>query len=174
MPNITINFSDIKEQTAVPAGLYSIRVHEVIMKLSSDQVNYYLNWDLVITTPGESIDRHVYLMTSLKPNVLWRLKNVIKSLGIEPGEMNFQVDEETGILLEPDFRNNVAIAKVSNEVYQGVTRDRVEDLYPMDGDLASDIVMGPAHPGGTVVPNRTAARPTPATAATTAPKRQLR
>lgn len=144
MPNFSINFNDVQDQqAAVPPGLYSVVVDDVVMKQSADQTGYYLNWKLKITTPGESIDRSVFMMTSLKPNVLWRLKAVLRAMGVDPGQLDFQVDDETGTVLEPDFRNLVAVVKVINETYQNVVRDRVEDIYPMTDELANDVVSGP-------------------------------
>ena len=150
MSSFRINFNEVVALEAMPAGMYPIRVNEVILRESTTTPgSYYLNWELVVTLPGEFDGRKTYLMTSLKPNALWRLKTILQNLGLEPGDMNLNVDEETGIVLEPDFRNLVGLAKVVVEEYQGVKRDRAEDIQPVQSDVFTPIGIATPKVNGT-------------------------
>lgn len=77
------------------------------------------------------------------------------NIGVETeGVIEFDVDEETNQILEPELAGLVGLAVVTNEKYQGVTRDRVEDLLPID-----DFDEAPASHKETVSTNGKSKRP---------------
>ena len=130
MPTISVDLSDVSSGVPEP-GEYSIIVHEV--EVREGDKGPYLNWDLVITE-GEWEGRHLYHITSLSEKSLWNLVGFVEALGFEAELMELEYDEETGVLLYPEFVGSVAIAEVYNTTYENRDQARVSALLPI-GEL---------------------------------------
>ena len=143
MTQISIDFSDVESFEALEPGKYPIVVESVEMRASTKSENPYLNWELRITNESAK-NRRLFLMTSLSPKALWRLKGIFENLGIYEEQMELQVDEESGILISPAIVGVPAIAVVAQEVYQGRVQNRVEDLLPPEGRAPSVVIGGKA------------------------------
>lgn len=132
----SINFADVQDSLVVPAGLYPVVVEKVTVKPNSAKDGFYLNWQLTITA-GEFAKLTLFMMTSLKANAMWRLKAVLRNLGLDvDGQIDFEVDEETDVVLEPQLRGLAGFAQVSVDTYQGRQQNRVDDLLPIDAETA--------------------------------------
>jgi hypothetical protein len=128
---ISIDFSQVDDSGALPEGDYPIRVVEVQAKDASDGQSVYLQWDLQVTD-GEHAGRNLIMRTSLKSTALFRVKSVFRALDINvDGSIHFQLDE-TNHVIEPDLMDRVGVAIVIHEVYQGVTRNVVNDIKHID------------------------------------------
>jgi hypothetical protein len=101
----------------------------------------YLNWELVVID-GEYENRRLWMITSLKPQALFRLKQVLLDLGIideDEEEMDLEWDDDVEpttsggpLLLYPELQGIEAVAQVKNEMYDGRERNRVENLFGPD------------------------------------------
>jgi len=127
MAKLTVDFSDAESFDAVPAGEYPVVVIEVEVRESQRSEHPYLNWELEITE-GEATGRKLWMMTSLSPKALWRLQQVFENLGLPQDEVELEVDDDTGLVTEPELAGLPAVAPVTNEVYEGRERARVETL----------------------------------------------
>jgi hypothetical protein len=153
----TVDFSSVPSSAALPEGRYPIVVNKVT-SFTAQTGTPKLTWALEVTE-GEFAGRRLTMQTSLHPNSLWFLRQLFEKLDIFQESMRFVTEEDT--LIEPDLVGKVAIAVVSQEEYQGVTRNRVTDLLPITSSApVKTPVPGssfPMKPG--VAPASTAGRP---------------
>src|SRR3989304_7391119 len=116
MPQVNIDFSDIEEFEALPAARYSFKVESVTLRESQSSENPYLNWELTVTAEPYA-NRRLFMITSLSPKALWRLKAVFEALGVYQDQMQLQIDEDSQILISPPVVGKPGIALVSQEGY---------------------------------------------------------
>lgn len=134
----TINFSEVEGGFEnVPEGVYDVEVSRVEVRESKSSEHYYFNWQLKILDEDYE-GQTLFMMTSLSPKALFRLKDVFEALGVlEEEDMDLEWDEEVEVtptegplLLNPDVIGSIARARVKNEVYDGKERNRVDELLP--------------------------------------------
>lgn len=139
MGSININFADVEGSfDAMPEGRYPVIIEKVEVRESKSSDNNYFNWELTITE-GEFEGRKLWMITSLSPKALFRLKDVYEALGVLEDEMDLQWDDDVEItpqagplVLHPDVVGLPAIAIVGIEPYDGKDRNRVNDLVSPD------------------------------------------
>jgi len=135
MPTLDLDFSSVQDYDVLDSGEYPVVVKKVVLRDSKSQPGEkYLNWDLEITD-GDAEGRHLFFMTSLKANALWRLKAVFENLGIFQEHMALEVDEETGEIYGPELSGLVGLASVSQEVYEKKLQNKVDDLLPLGEEI---------------------------------------
>lgn len=135
--SFTINFADVETVSAIPAGRYPVIVEKVTLKPTAAGDSHYLLWSLQLTD-GEFVGRKLSMITSLKPNALWKLKSVLTALGQPTTTIEFNVDESSGLVLSPELTGLSALAIVRIEVYENQERSRVDDLLPV-ADAATGV-----------------------------------
>lgn len=117
----------------IEPGTYLARVSKIEQRMSQAQ-KPYLNWEFTIVG-GEYDGRKAWYMTSLSPNALWKLKEVlINAFGKDKEDLagNFEFDET-------DYIGEEVALVIGEEEYNGEMRDRVLDVK--DASVADD---GPA------------------------------
>lgn len=136
MSTMKINFADVEGSfEALPEGAYPVVIEKVERRESKSSEHDYLNWELTVTD-GEHKERKLWMITSLSPRALWKLKDVLDALGYDTeGELDFEFDEgqvveqsQGPLLLSPQLAGEPAIAVVKNELYNEKERNRVEEL----------------------------------------------
>lgn len=134
MPGMKIDFSAVSEATFIEPGMVPVSIGKVTMKEASDHQSHFFQFDLTVAD-GPSEGSSLVYRCSLKQNVLWRLKRVLRSLGYSvDGTMNFEVDEDSGLLVEPMLVGTVAMAQVYTDTYNGEKRSAVQSLFGMDDE----------------------------------------
>lgn len=141
MPSTTVNFADVDSFEPLPEGSYDIEIDKVEVRRNKADDGDYLNWELVVID-GEYENRRLWMITSLKPQALFRLKQVLLDLGIideDEAEMDIEWDDDIEpttsggpLLLYPELTGIEAVAQVKNEMYEGRERNRVENLFGPD------------------------------------------
>jgi hypothetical protein len=136
-----VNFADVDSFEPLPEGSYDIEVDKVEVRRNKADDGDYLNWELVVID-GEYENRRLWMITSLKPQALFRLKQVLLDLGIideDEEEMDLEWDDDVEpttsggpLLLYPELQGLEAVAQVKNEMYDGRERNRVENLFGPD------------------------------------------
>lgn len=124
---VNLNMKDVSVGGVIPEGEYIVTVDEVSVE-ESQQGNQYLKWVFkVIDGPQKNIK--IYHNTSLLPQSLFNLKNLLIALGVPVPDKAFQLnlDECEGC--------NCGVT-VTHETYDGKKRSRVTDVFPLD---ASDV-----------------------------------
>jgi hypothetical protein len=139
MTRVTINFADVEGGfEAVPEGLYTCEIEKVECRESKSSENDYLNWEFKILDDEDHEGQHLWMITSLSPRALFRLKDVFEALDVLEDEMNLDFDEDVDIqpgsgprMLEPDVEGLHCVVVVKNELYEGKERNRVEEIRPV-------------------------------------------
>ena len=135
MTSMKINFGDVEGSfEALPEGAYPVIIEKVERRESKSSEHDYLNWELTVSE-GEHKERKLWMITSLSPRALWKLKDVLDALGYDTeGELDFEFDDQAveqsqgPLLLSPQLAGEPAIAVVKNELYNEKERNRVEEL----------------------------------------------
>lgn len=143
MGSMKINFAEVEGSfEPLPEGPYDVLIEKVEVRESKSSEHNYLNWELVVQD-GEFEDRRLWMITSLSPKALFRLKDVLVALSIieEDDELEIEWDEDIEITSQagplvttPDLAGTTAVAIVKNEVYENKERNRVDDLRGVSGN----------------------------------------
>jgi hypothetical protein len=142
MGGLKVNFAEIEGGfEPVPEGRYDVTVERVEVRESKSSDYDYLNWELNIAD-GDYEGQKLWMITSLSPRALFRLKDTFIALEvIEGDEEDFELDwddevditpQEGPIVTNPDLEGIAAVAVVKNEMYDGKERNRVDDLLGSD------------------------------------------
>jgi hypothetical protein len=132
MPQITVDFSQVETYEALPPGEYPVVIDAIELRQSESSEHPYLNFTLVVPE-GEYANRKLWFIGSLSPKALFRLKAVFDSFGLTDEQTTLDVDDATGVLLNPQLVGLPALAVVANEMYQGQLRSRVNELIGSEG-----------------------------------------
>ncbi len=136
MTRVSINFAEVEGGfEAVPEGTYMCEIEKVECRQSKSSEHDYLNWEFKIIDDEDHEGQHLWMITSLSPRALFRLKDVFEALDVLEDEMNLDFDDDVDIqpasgprMLEPDVEGLQCTVVVKNEVYEGKERNRVEDV----------------------------------------------
>ena len=124
---VNLNMKDVSAGGVIPEGEYAVTVDEVSVE-ESQQGNQYLKWVFKVLD-GKQKGSKIYHNTSLLPQSLFNLKNLLIALGVPVPDKAFQLnlDECEGC--------NCGVT-IAHETYDGKKRSRVTDVFPLD---ASDV-----------------------------------
>lgn len=124
---VNLNMKDVSVGGVIPEGEYIVTVDEVSVE-ESQQGNQYLKWVFKVID-GPQKNSKIHHNTSLLPQSLFNLKNLLIALGVPVPDKAFQLnlDECEGC--------NCGVT-VTHETYDGKKRSRVTDVFPLD---ASDV-----------------------------------
>lgn len=147
MAGIKINFAEVESSfEPLPEGTYECLIELVEVRESKSSDNDYLNWELTVQAPEEHKGRKLWLITSLGEKALWKLKDTLLALEVieEDDELDLDWEEDVDItpkegprLLNPEVDGKACLAVVTNEVYEGRERNRVQELKGPDGAIAT-------------------------------------
>ena len=116
---IKVDFTGVESSGQVQEGRQILTVKEVELKTSENSGNDYLNWKF--SAKGGT----VYHSTSLQPQTLWNLRNVLEAMGMEVPESSLDID-----LTEfPDMQLG---AEIEHEKYQGKKKPVIVDVFPVE------------------------------------------
>jgi len=110
----------------VPPGDYGAKIVKGELKDSERSGSRYFAWQMQITRPSEFKGKTVYTNTSLKPEALWSLRNLIHAAtgkNVAGKALNFDPEKLYG--------KEVAITTEDRE-YDGKMRTNVVDIRPVD------------------------------------------
>jgi hypothetical protein len=145
MTRVSINFADVEGGfEAIPEGTYMCEIEKVECRESKSSEHDYLNWEFKIVDDDDHEGQHLWMITSLSPRALFRLKDVFESLEVLEDEMNLDFDDDVDItptagprMLEPDVEGLQCMVIVKNELYEGKERNRVEEIRPAAAKAAT-------------------------------------
>lgn len=137
MGGMKINFAEVEGSfDPLPEGQYECIIERVEVRESKSSDNDYLNWELNVQDEDHE-GRKLWMITSLSERALFRLKDVLVELGVieEDDELDFQWEDDVDItptegplLTNPELDGLACVAVVTNEVYEGRERNRVNEL----------------------------------------------
>lgn len=143
MAGMKVNFAEIEGGSfePVPEGRYEVIIERVEVRESKSSDHDYLNWEMKITDEDYE-DQRLWMITSLSPKAMFRLKDTLVAIGaIDGDEEDFELEwdedvditpKEGPVLTNPDVEGMAAVAVVFNEMYEGKEQNRVKELLGGD------------------------------------------
>lgn len=147
MGELRVNFAEVESLNfePVPEGKYNVVVETVEVRESKSSDHPYLNWELRIVDEDYE-DQRLWMITSLSPKAMFRLKDQLLDLEVIDGEEDdFPIEwdddvdvtpKEGPVLTNPDVIGMEGVALVKNEMYEGKERNRVEEILPAGTDTS--------------------------------------
>lgn len=126
---LSVSFKDVRTFKLIPEGDYLTEV----VSISQEEGNEhdYLQWNLSVVEPAKHKGAMLTYNTSLAPQALWNLRNVLEALGVDvpDDEMELELDDYIGMKLG-----------VTNEhrVYEQKKRNDVVDIFSEENFNKSD------------------------------------
>lgn len=119
---VKVDFTGVEGAVKLADDDYHVKCVEVSME-TSESSNKYLAW---VFRTVEDDKGPLYYNTSLQPQALWNLRNLLETFGLEvpDGPMDLDLKAMPG---------NEMIAVVENETYEGKKRPKIVDFMPVDG-----------------------------------------
>lgn len=129
---IRVDFTDVQDTgfTPLDVGTYNAVVFDAGVREGRTSGKPYVNWEMKIVD-GDSAGRRAWYTTSLQPQSLWKLRQVLVNLGTNPEELEGDFELELA-----DYIGRTCRIVIGHEEYNGEVRDRVVDVLPAgeDGD----------------------------------------
>lgn len=142
MGSMKIDFSEVQSGfEPVPEADYEAVIERIEVRESKSSDNDYLNWEFRITE-DEYDDRRVWGLRSLSPKALGFLKDWLVALDVieEDDELDIEWADDVDItptegplLTNPELHGMACVITVTNEVYEGRERNRVNEIRAADG-----------------------------------------
>ena len=120
--SVTVDFKGVEGRMKVADGDYELEVDEVTQE-EGDKAPYF-KWKFKVTGP-DSAGAALYHNTSLAPQALWNLRNLLEALSIEvpDGPLEIDLTELPGLTVG---------GSVVNEKYEGRDSPKLVDFFPID------------------------------------------
>ena len=121
---LRVNFTGVETRVLLPEGLY----HSVVDNVEVEEGNAapYLKWTFKTKDEDSKLDgKPLYYNTSLAPQALWNLRNLLETLGVETPDS--EVD-----LVPSEWHGLELMLKVQHEEWEGKTRAKVTDFQPLE------------------------------------------
>lgn len=117
---IEVDMRGVSSRGICPEGIHRVKVNEITREISERSAKPYLAWEL--RTPNGYV---LYHNTSLQPQSLFHLKNVLLALGYEVPDAVLRLDLR-------DLKGREAYVEVMHEVYEGKKRARIVQFLMPD------------------------------------------
>lgn len=120
---VRVNFEGVETRAKIPDGQYHVKVDETSVE-EGDKAPY-IKWVFEIVEDGKFQGRKLFYNTSLAPQALWNLRNLLETLGVETPDKETELDLDSYSDLE-------LMVRVENEVWDGKERPKVTDFSPIE------------------------------------------
>jgi hypothetical protein len=118
----------VEARVTLPEDDYRVKVAEITQE--EGQNADYLKWKWEVVS-GKFKGKFIYDNTSLAPQALWRLANLLTAMGQDVPDDDLELDFE-------ELKGTEVMAVVHHEDYEGRPQAKVADYYPVDGDAPAD------------------------------------
>jgi len=132
----------------MPVGTYEAVLTGVEERVAQSSGDPYLNWEFTIVGPSEYDNRKVWDITSLSEKALWRLRQTLVALGLDPADLSGEIDFEPTELI-----GSRCLVEVNQEEWEGQMRNRVRKVR-----ISSQTKPIQAAPAAAPAPRRAARR----------------
>jgi hypothetical protein len=121
---LTVDFTGVESggRRSIPDGVYSAAVAKITEEEGSESGQPYLKWVFKVTGPTCK-GAQVYHNTSLQPQALFNLKNLLEAMGADDLDGEFELDLGSYIDEEVGF-------EIVNEEYQGKPSPKIVAFMP--------------------------------------------
>ena len=122
---VKVDMQGIETSVLVPEGDYSVEVEEVSLETSDNSGKQYLSWKFKVKDEESNAKSLLFYNTSLQPQALFNLKNVLISLGVTVPNSTLKLDLE-------ELEGLSCGVTVEHEVFEGRKKSRIVDFFPLD------------------------------------------
>lgn len=119
--DVKVDFANIPTSDWPPEGPHVGRVMKCDPQKAKDG-SPMLYWEFEIVNDEGVTYRRVWTNTSLKPNALWRLRDLVNACGVFPGPDGFKRSEMMGKTLR---------LMIKHEEYGGKQYAKIDDYAPL-------------------------------------------
>lgn len=129
MPKLLLNFDgvDLEGPEPVPSGIYDARVDTSETEVKKSQNgNDYINLRFVLENHKDFAGKKVYTNYTLTQKSLWKIGELLLALGL----INAKADVGKYQLDTREMHDKRCKIKVSQEEYEGKTKNRVDRVLP--------------------------------------------
>ena len=118
---INLDFTGVQDgfKNVTKAGTYNVKIDKVEAK-KSQTGNPYLNWETSIID-GEFKGCKLWHVTSLQPQALFNLRNLLVAAGLDVPKSVVKIDLDSVL-------GRIVAAKVVMEEYQGEQRPKIKEI----------------------------------------------
>lgn len=132
---IQVDFTDVSlEFEPIPAGLYEVSVNSVEVLPSKKTKKPYVKWTFRVEVP-EHDGRLLFFNTTLQKQGLFSLAQTLMALGYEVPKDSVELDLDDTIGLR-------CMARVTQELYQGNMKNKVDGLVAVGGEEEDIVEVG--------------------------------
>ncbi len=117
---IEVDMRGVSSRGICPEGIHKVKVNKITREISEKSTKPYLAWEL-----GTSAGYTLYHNTSLQPQALFGLKNVLLALGYEVPDAVLRLDLR-------DLKGREAYVEVMHEMYEGKKRAKIVQFLMPD------------------------------------------
>lgn len=114
MPTIAVNLGNVEAYDNLPIGSYYGEIDRITYREAREAGKFPQLMVTYVVTDGDSTGRKSSEFLSLSPKAAFRLKRWFMKFGLGDAE-NFEVDDETNDLLEPDLIGYAVIFTVRQD-----------------------------------------------------------
>jgi len=138
--SLTIDFTNVEDKrqaTHIPPGDYIAKILDYEIKSKKDDEDRkYINWKLSVISPEANKGAILYHITSLVPESLWNLRNLLEDVGFKVPKkavdvpLEKAVNREVGITVDDDEYDN----KIRSKVQATFSKSSAAEVAEVDAD----------------------------------------
>jgi len=127
---VKVDLSQVETKQVLPEGDYKVSIREVSQETGESSGKSYLKWVLEVES-GTHKGATLYYNTTLQPQALFSLKNILLALGVSIPKsiMSLDLDSLEGLEM---------MVGVGQEIYDGKKKNEIIDTYPLAEDGESE------------------------------------
>jgi len=115
---------DVEGKIRLPEGEYIVEVADLTSE--DGQEHPYLKWKFRVAE-GDKKGGILYYNTSLAPQALWNLRNLLEALQADIPDDETEMDTD-------DYLGMKMVAVVEHDTYEGKRQSRLVDFWPLEGE----------------------------------------
>ena len=148
MPKVTVDFSEVQDFEPLEKGEYEAVIEKVTyVEPVSDDKYPYLNAEFTLTDPPNAGSSKAWIIWSLSPRALFRMKEDFENLGLPADEIEIDYDEDTMLVTEPELAGMPCIVVCDKpRTYEGRLQSNPVAVLAQEG-TAKKTTKKPARAG---------------------------
>jgi hypothetical protein len=133
---VSVDFTDVESRVTLPEADYRLVVDEVTEEEGSGEYPY-LKWKFKTQHSQSNLNnKPVYTNTSLSPQSLWNLRNLLEALGVETPDSAYEIDLDDVVGYE-------MVGSIEHDSYEDdegseKTQMRIVDYTPLTEGFSED------------------------------------
>lgn len=128
---IPVDFSGVESASPIPKGQYPGVIESLTYGQKEDKEFPSIDWKCIISE-GEFEGRVAHMYTSFSPKALFKMQETFQNFGFSETEYELEVDDGSGLVLDPDLNGVPVMIMIANDHYQGRITSNIQSLMPLN------------------------------------------